>query len=206
VKLYRNVTICAAMCKELVHPKWGWVQNINSIVTMHAGKTILYSKKWTTITTILMKKIDFAKSVLEHNLSLINLADAKAGILLGINGVVLALLFGIEKETPTGLSTLFFFLTAILFGVSSIFAISTLIPRLTREQNKTKIYFLKIKESTRKEYIQSWNGLTNDEILTDYILNIYNLASLLTEKYRDLRLSIIITMMAFGFLIAILFF
>ena len=152
------------------------------------------------------EKIDFAKSVLEHNLSLINLADAKAGILLGINGVVLALLFGIEKETPTGLSTLFFFLTAILFGVSSIFAISTLIPRLTREQSKTKIYFLKIKESTREEYLQSWNGLTNDEILTDYILNIYNLASLLTEKYRDLRLSIIITMMAFGFLIAILFF
>jgi hypothetical protein len=152
------------------------------------------------------EKIDFAKSVLEHNLSLINLADAKAGILLGINGVVLALLFGIEKETPTGLSTLFFFLTAILFGVSSIFAISTLIPRLTREQNKTKIYFLKIKESTREEYLQSWNGLTNDEILRDYILNIYNLASLLTEKYRDLRLSIIITMMAFGFLIAILFF
>jgi hypothetical protein len=30
------------------------------------------------------EKIDFAKSVLEHNLSLINLADAKAGILLGI--------------------------------------------------------------------------------------------------------------------------
>jgi hypothetical protein len=152
------------------------------------------------------EKIDFAKSVLEHNLSLINLADAKAGILLGINGVVLALLFGIEKETPTGLSTLFFFLTAILFGVSSIFAISTLIPRLTREQNKTKIYFLKIKESTREEYLQSWNGLTNDEILRDYILNIYNLASLQTEKYRDLRLSIIITMMAFGFLIALLFF
>ena len=55
------------------------------------------------------EKIDFAKSVLEHNLSLINLADAKAGILLGINGVVLALLFGIEKETPTVLSTLFSF-------------------------------------------------------------------------------------------------
>ena len=152
------------------------------------------------------EKIDFAKSVLEHNLSLINLADAKAGILLGINGVVLALLFGIEKETPTGLSTLFFFLTAILFGVSSIFAISTLIPRLTGEQNKTKIYFLKIKESTREEYIQSWNGLTNDEILRDYILNIYNLASLQTEKYRDLRLSIIITMMALGSLIVLMFF
>ena len=54
------------------------------------------------------EKIDFAKSVLEHDLSLINLADAKAGILLGINGVVLALLFGIEKETSTGLSTPFF--------------------------------------------------------------------------------------------------
>jgi hypothetical protein len=43
------------------------------------------------------EKIDFAKLVLEHNLSL-KLADAKAGILLGRNGVVLALLFGMEKE------------------------------------------------------------------------------------------------------------
>jgi hypothetical protein len=65
---------------------------------------------------------------------------------------------------------------------------------------------LKIKESTREEYIQSWNGLTNDEILTDYIINIYNLASLQTEKYRDLRLSIIITMMALGSLIVLMFF
>ena len=197
------------MCKEL-HPKWDGnlaVENVNSNVTMHAGKIILYSKKWTTINNnYINEKIDFAKSVLEHNLSLINLADTKAGILLGINGVVLALLFGIEKETPTGLSTLFFFPTAILFGVSSIFAISMLIPRLSREQNRTKIYFLKIKESTREEYIQSWNGLTNDEILIDYIINIYNLANLQTEKYRDLRLSIIFTMMALGSLIVLMFF
>ena len=86
------------MCKELFHPKWGWVQNINSIVTMHAGKTILYSKKKDHNNNYINEKINFAKSVLDHNLSLINLADAKAGILLGINGVVLALLFGIEIE------------------------------------------------------------------------------------------------------------
>ena len=159
------------------------VENVNSNVMMHAGKIILYSKKWTTITTILMKKLILQNQFLSIiYLSLINLADTKAGILLGINGVVLDLLFGIEKETPTVLSTLFFFLTAILFGVSNIFAISTLIPRLSREQNSTKIYFLKLKESTREEYMQSWNGLTNDEILTDYIINIYNLASLQTVK------------------------
>jgi hypothetical protein len=52
VKLYRNVTICAAICKELVHPKWGWVQNINSIVTMEDGITTLYSRKWAPIITI----------------------------------------------------------------------------------------------------------------------------------------------------------
>ena len=110
------------------------VKNVNSNVTMHAGKIILYSKKMDHNNNYINEKIDFAKSVLEHKLSLINLADTKAGILLGINGVVLALLFGIEKETPTVLSTFFFFLTAILFGVSSIFAISTLIPRLTRSK------------------------------------------------------------------------
>ena len=152
------------------------------------------------------EKIDFAKSVLEHNLSLINLADAKAGILLCINGVVLALLFGMEKGIPSVLSIIFLFLTAILFGISSIFSIATLIPRLTQEQNKTKIYFLKIKESKREEFIQSWNTLTSDEILTDYVLNIHNLASLQTKKYRYLRSSVVITMIAIGFLIALLLF
>jgi hypothetical protein len=152
------------------------------------------------------EKIGFAKSVLEHNLSLINLADAKAGILLGINGVVLALLFGLEKGIPSVLSIIFLFLTAILFGISSIFSIATLIPRLTQEQNKTKIYFLKIKESKREEFIQSWNTLTSNEILTDYVLNIHNLASLQTKKYRYLRSSVVITMIAIGFLIALLLF
>ena len=152
------------------------------------------------------EKIDFAKSVLEHNLSLINLADAKAGILLGINGVVLALLFGMEKGISSVLSIIFLFLTAILFGISSIFSIATLIPRLTQEQNKTKIYFLKIKESKREEFIQSWNTLTSDEILTDYVLNIHNLASLQTKKYRYLRSSVVITMIAIGFLIALMLF
>jgi hypothetical protein len=61
-------------------------------------------------------------------------------------------------------------------------------------------------ESTREEYIQSWNGLTNDEILADYIINIYNLSSLQTEKYKDLRLSIITTMMALGSLIVLILF
>jgi hypothetical protein len=107
-----------------------------------------------------------------------------------------------EKGIPSVLSIIFLFLTAILFGISSIFSIATLIPRLTQEQNKTKIYFLKIKESKREEFIQSWNTLTSDEILTDYVLNIHNLASLQTKKYRYLRSSVVITMIAIGFLIA----
>ena len=107
-----------------------------------------------------------------------------------------------EKGIPSVLSIIFLFLTVILFGISSIFSIATLIPRLTQEQNKTRIYFLKIKESKREEFIQSWNTLTSDEILTDYVLNIHNLASLQTKKYRYLRSSVVITMIAIGFLIA----
>jgi len=107
-----------------------------------------------------------------------------------------------EKGIPSVLSIIFLFLTVILFGISSIFSIATLIPRLIQEQNKTKIYFLKIKESKREEFIQSWNTLTSDEILTDYVLNIHNLASLQTKKYRYLRSSVVITMIAIGFLIA----
>jgi hypothetical protein len=54
-------------------------------------------------------KIDFAKYILEHSSSLINLADTKAGILLGINGIMLALMFGIEKESLAYAVKIFFF-------------------------------------------------------------------------------------------------
>lgn len=151
-------------------------------------------------------KIDFARSILDHNISLINLADTKAGILLGINGVILALLFGVQNEMLTYLDKMVFLAAGTAFGVSGLFSFLTLIPRLNKDAETSKIYFLKIKETRADEFIRLWDSLTPNEILKDYLLNIHSIAVLQTKKYNYLQLSTIIIIIGFGFLIVALFF
>lgn len=146
-------------------------------------------------------KIDFAKYILEHSISLINLADTKAGILLGINGIMLALMFGIEKENLAHAVKIFFFLTSVTLGLSSAFAIFTLIPRFLKNSKKSIIYFEKIAEDSEEEYIKTWEALPDKQILEDCILNNYKLAKILSKKYYMLRCSIVSNIIGIGSLV-----
>jgi hypothetical protein len=149
----------------------------------------------------LHEKIAFARDILEHNSQLINLADTKAGIFLGINGIILALILGGEKSfSPIVTNSIF--LTIIFLGLSSICSILTIHPRLTIELDNTKIYFKSIGKRTKDDYIQSWNTLESSEILRDFLANIHNLAVLQLKKYRYLKFSAIFLFAGFILLIS----
>jgi hypothetical protein len=148
------------------------------------------------------EKIEFAKHILEHNSSLINLADTKAGILLGINGIILALLFNIENGNTLALIHLFLIPTGIILGISSIFAILTIIPRFTQSNIHTMIYFLPVAKLNKEEYIESWNNLKSPNILRDLLSNIHSLALLQTKKYKYLKISVILLLVGLSLLVA----
>jgi len=146
-----------------------------------------------------------AKSVIDHNVSLINLAEAKASILLTLNGVVLALLFEAEKVALADFTKLLLLITGLCSGASSIFTVFAIIPRLTKESQTTKIYFKKIAEMERNDFVNSWNSLTDSDILNDYLRNIHNLAVIQQKKFLHLQRSIIANIIGIGFLVAALF-
>jgi hypothetical protein len=107
------------------------------------------------------KKIDFAKEIIDHNMSLVNLADTKAGMLLGINGVIIALLFGGATGIVTDITRLLFLITGVSLGASSIFTVFAIIPRLTRQHDRTRMYFMRIRETERSCPSLSCHSLTS---------------------------------------------
>jgi hypothetical protein len=150
-------------------------------------------------------KIDFAKFVIDHNTSLINLADTKAGILLGINGIIIALLFAVEKIELAQITISLFLITGIFLGASSLFTIFTIVPRLSVEGENSRIYFMKIKELKKDRFISSWGNISNSEILDDLISNVYNLASIQSKKFKHLQVAVVLNIIGVGLLLASLF-
>lgn len=150
-------------------------------------------------------RIDYAKFVIEHNVSFINLADTKAGILLGINGIVLALLFGIDKTQLSSLSSTLFLFTSVFLAGSSFFAILTIIPRLTQAQNSSRIYFMSIVQKSKDEFLKDWRELKQQDILRDLGENIHNLAKIQSKKFKYLQVSILLIIVGIGLLVVSLF-
>jgi Family of unknown function (DUF5706) len=129
---------------------------------------------------------------MEHNSSLINLADTKAGIILGINGIVLALLFSIDQQLLSHITKIYLICTGILLTVSSVFAVLTILPRLTSENTVTKIYFNYVQKLSRQDYLESWKNVSLNEILEDYLNNIHNLTKLQAKKFGHLSTSVVL--------------
>ena len=84
------------------------------------------------------EKIEFIQSINEHNLQLINHTDQKTTIIVGINGVLLGLLF---QSYPGGLlqgaSDVFrclFILVVLLLAASAISGLVVIFPRVYRNE------------------------------------------------------------------------
>ena len=136
-------------------------------------------------------KIDFAKDVLEHNNSLINLIDTKSGLVLGAAGIILGLLSFFDRDSLQPYTLIALFFTIGLLASTIFFSFFTIFPRFTKKtKNETAIFYQSIIKSTMKEYADSLKGLTSQKILDDYANNIYSLAKIEESKFRKLRVSI----------------
>lgn len=134
------------------------------------------------------EKIEFAKDILAHNFQLINFADTKSGIILGINGIILGLIVGVDAKILLGL--MYSIIPAIIFlGISFIYSVFAILPRLTKINN-TRLYY-DVSKKDEQQFISSWESLTNQEILNEYLINIYRLSEIRFKKYRNLVVSII---------------
>lgn len=133
--------------------------------------------------------IDFAKQILSHNQNLVNFADAKAGVLLAVDGGILVILASSPAAIHPGIEQLFLGAALLLIGISALCGFLTIRPRMFRSDSPTKIFYRDILAKTREEYKRSFST-TPKEILDDYLNNIYTLALIQKKKFFYLEESL----------------
>jgi hypothetical protein len=151
-------------------------------------------------------KIAFARFINEHSLQLIGHIDLKSSIIVAINGVILGLLFGSKDPLmpPSGIHHFLLLFVTILLGVSAVFGLLTIFPRICAELNSIifhetilyKVPFQRLRSLRSKQKIQFedyekvWDCLNVQRILYEEILNAYRLAGALNYQFFWVRLSI----------------
>ena len=124
-----------------------------------------------------------------ENQNLIRLADTKANIVIALIGVILSIFFSFLNnfgELPMNL----LIITLIPFIASGYFAFLTLYPRGAKASGKQSLLYYKDAMSmdvakTRKKMMD----FDYKDIAEDYLINIKALSRIVHSKFRNLRIS-----------------
>jgi len=135
------------------------------------------------------QEIDYAKAIFHHNQDLVNFVDAKAGVILAVDGAILAILSGSSAATRGLLEQLLFGAGVLLIGISALLGFLIIKPRLNEHIPTTKIFFRAIVAKSKQDYKESFPSTTK-EILDDYLNNIYALALIQKKKFSYLEVSL----------------
>jgi hypothetical protein len=139
----------------------------------------------------LQDRIDFAKFAIEHTQNLITMTDTKASISIGIDGVMLAIIFASSSSQsflsyPRFIPVLFSFLF-----LSAIFGFATIFPRSVKSP-PTRLYYKSILTKSRKDFQAEFVDVAKRDLLEDCVNNIYTLAEIQRRKSTPLNLSILL--------------
>ncbi len=140
------------------------------------------------------QKIDYIKTVFAHNQGLIELADTKANIVLGINSILIPLIFGfttvnfidlLDKnlQVHAMLLNTFSLTGLLLLGTSFVFSILVIKARLS-EELENFIFFENILKTEYDDYKNNILNMNEEAILDDYLKEIYTLAGINKIKYN----------------------
>lgn len=131
-----------------------------------------------------------------HKQELINLADVKANILLGLIGVILALFFRFIVDT-TSTSILFLLILFVLipFVISGLLALSVIYPRTSKIKQETPIGLGK---ADSKIYVDQILELSMQQIAKDYDEATTALTAVANRKFRYLRFAYLFFVIGVG--------
>jgi hypothetical protein len=137
----------------------------------------------------ILQDIDYAKSILNHNQNLLNFLDAKAGVVVAVDGAILAILAASPAAVKPGLEQLVLGAALLLIGISAIFGFLIIKPRIYIGGPETKIFYSAILSKSRKKYIESFST-PPEHVLDDYLNSIYSLALIEKKKFFYLQESL----------------
>jgi hypothetical protein len=176
-------------------------------------------KKQVTAGTQTMFRVTYRTQI-----NLIRIADTKANMILGINAMIISVLIGfissslmfspndVVANVKLTIPVVSIMLTAVF---SSIFAIRAVQPRLilskkgklsTTKDKRSLLFFENIYGLNLNEYLENMKQIieTKTDLYENMIIDIFNQATVLHQKYAKLRTSYVIFL--FGFIGSILLF
>ena len=138
------------------------------------------------------EKIEFVKHIYSLNQEILQMADTKSSIILGISGVIISIIVATDIKTVS-VENQYYLGGAVIFSLlTSLSQFFAIFPRITKNNNITNFLFYKsILQFNRHEYSEQLNKIDSNEILNDYINNIYNLALIQDKKYFWLKIGFV---------------
>ncbi|WP_298473186.1 Pycsar system effector family protein [uncultured Maribacter sp.] len=133
--------------------------------------------------------IGFSKGVNDYYNHYITVADAKAGVLIGISFVVFDFLKDLKH--CNNLENILFYSSSILLMLTCTFSVCAVFPRNPKKK-KGIVYWENVKEfKDDEEYYEKITKLDLDKIEKTYSVQNYHLSKLLSRKYYFIRVAII---------------
>ena len=153
--------------------------------------------------------VDSAWKNYEHIQGQIAMADNKAQILLGVNGLLLTVAGALNKGSlvmlfsplitiQQRLSTAFTMIMIILLVISLYLDFRVVAPTLVAPKTKSLFYFGSIAILEEKEFIRAFKNQDTETLLTALLAEVYIKSVIALRKYKRLRGSLYALMAALG--------
>ncbi len=143
------------------------------------------------------------------HVDLSSLADAKANIMISINGIMVSILLASISPKIDSNPWLIFPTSTLLVGclISLVFAVLAALPRVNRheisladvrEERANILFFGNFTRLSKREYLIGMTEMLNDKtrLYTSMMSDIYALGGVLDRKFRLLRISYLAFMIA----------
>lgn len=150
----------------------------------------------------------FRTSYRTHN-DLSSLADTKANIMISINGIIISILLASISPRISGDPWLLVPTSVLLVGcvLAVVYAVIAARPRVTseevsledvRENRKNILFFGNFVNMTEADFVEGMQDLMmdTDRLYTNMIRDLYSLGGVLAKKFRLLRYSYTVFMVA----------
>lgn len=143
----------------------------------------------------------YALNLLDHNFKLIQHAETKASIVLGIVGVTLTITATVYNQIPNSYWVqLFLMLFIVSCIISAVFTLFTIKAKIGFKEPENHLYFLYVTKQNRQAYVYKIMTMSEKEKVTDILNEVYTLAHIQLIKYHRANMAVSIFVLALFFL------
>ena len=141
-------------------------------------------------------KINLIKHIYEWNQQITHFVDTKVSALQIINTLIISFSATFSVRDLSSYSKVIIITAVVLAAFSSLMLLLTILPRASKGHSLGINFFKGILEYNCEDYCSKMAGIGIGEILKNYLMSIYTIASIEEKKFIRLKLGLISSFIA----------